>query len=298
MNIKKISIVSFIIILGIYISTTSLDARVIQQKNNTHNIAITASSSSKLALSILSIGDTKITASGSWILRWQDEFNTASVNTSNWNILNSSWGGVINNYKTDHVSVANGSLIIKTDKVHSGGYNYTSGFLSSKDSLAYGRVEVRAKLPIAANVTSGMWPGIWLLASDHDTGGYSINNLPPEIDMMEAVGNYPYKIWTTYHVGTYNSGNYGNLSNPTNINFSSDYHVYAIEWENNEIRWYIDDVQVFSVNQQITNKPMTLIINTAVGDEGYMGTGIGHAPNKKNVFPQYLSIDYVRVYQR
>jgi beta-glucanase (GH16 family) len=258
-----------------------------------------SSSSSSVSNELLpSVGDTNSTATGLWVLKWHDEFNTNFIDAAKWIVRNSVWGGVACNYASNHVSAENGSLIIRTDNVPSGGYDYTSGFLSVQSNFAfvYGRIEVRAKLPIAANITEGMWPGIWLLAQDHSTGGYNITNLPPEIDVMEAVGNYPYKIWTTYHSGSYNSGNYGDLSNPSSIDFSAGCHVYAVEWESDAIRWYIDDVQVFQVTQQITSKPMVFILNTAVGNDGYMGIGL--SPNTNNVFPQYHCVDYVRVYQR
>jgi beta-glucanase (GH16 family) len=74
--------------------------------------------------------------------------------------------------------------------------------------------------------------------------------------------------------------------------FSRAFHVFAVEWEKDEIRWYVDGVMRFRVNKNIPGVPMRIILNTAVG-----GNWPG-PPGKKTVFPQYHFIDYVRVFER
>jgi beta-glucanase (GH16 family) len=80
--------------------------------------------------------------------------------------------------------------------------------------------------------------------------------------------------------------------------FRNDFHVDAIEWEENEIRWYFDDQQFFRLTPEdvpgewIFDHPFFVILNVAVGG-GWPGY-----PNTTTVFPQFLYVDYIRVYQR
>jgi nitrogen regulatory protein P-II 1 len=73
---------------------------------------------------------------------------------------------------------------------------------------------------------------------------------------------------------------------------AQDFHVFAVEWEASEIRWYVDDKLKFSVKKDVPRVPMRIVLNTAVG-----GNWPGN-PTKKTVFPQLHEIDYVRVYKK
>lgn len=74
--------------------------------------------------------------------------------------------------------------------------------------------------------------------------------------------------------------------------------IYVIEWEENEIRWYFDDQEYFKLRSEnvpdewIFDHPFHIILNVAVG-----GRWPGY-PDDTTVFPQFLLVDYVRVYQR
>lgn len=88
-------------------------------------------------------------------------------------------------------------------------------------------------------------------------------------------------------------------------------HTYAVEWEEGEIRWYVDDIH-FATNSgnwfsyywggqeygyqvssgaQPFDQPFHIILNLAIGSPwlGY--------PDETTSFPQTLEVDYVRVYQ-
>jgi beta-glucanase (GH16 family) len=77
-----------------------------------------------------------------------------------------------------------------------------------------------------------------------------------------------------------------------NVDFSKDFHLYALEWEPDSIRWYIDGQLIHATTAGIPHTPHYLILNTAVG-----GAWPGN-PDSTTTFPQYHDIDFVRVYQK
>ena len=113
-------------------------------------------------------------------LVWSDEFGTnGSINTNNWfqqtQLPNSvSWNnGEVQHYtnRIQNSYVDSGFLnivAIKENYTDQGvTKNYTSARLNSKFALKYGRVDIRAKLPI----NSGTWPAIWMLGKNINENG-------------------------------------------------------------------------------------------------------------------------------
>ncbi len=244
--------------------------------------------------------------SSQWVLVWSDEFEGGQLDRSKWaNDVNANGGG--NNelqYYTDEVQntfVENGKLVLQAlDSGYSGieGIkSYSSGKVHSKfrGAWAYGRIEVRAKLPIG----QGIWPAIWMLPMPNEYGGWASSG---EIDIMELLGHEPSTVHGTIHYGnawpnnTSNGGSY-ELSEGT---FADAFHTFAIEWEFGEIRWYVDgelyrtSTNWFSVNGVFPapfDKPFYIIMNVAVGGD-WPGS-----PNATTPFPAKMEVDWVRVYQ-
>lgn len=220
-----------------------------------------------------------------WILVFHDDFNGDAVDTKTWNIED--WASRRNNelqyYHPDEVYVDNGYLILRSRPGEHGGRQYTSGAVNSKDKFefTFGKVEVRAKLPKG----QGIWPAIWMLPHDR--------SWPPEIDIMEMLGHEPNKTYMTYHWGTYPDHflDNGHYKGP---DFSADFHTYGIEWEPDEIRWYVDGVlrKTYVESAHIVRVPNYILLNTAVGGD-WPGS-----PDSSTVFPQYFEIDYVKVWQK
>jgi beta-glucanase (GH16 family) len=157
-------------------------------------------------------------------------------------------------------------------------YQYTSGVLNTSQSFnqQYGYFAMRAKLPAG----QGFWPAFWLLPQN---GGW-----PPEIDIMEVLGNAPTTLYTTVH---YNSDNESQGQATTVPDTSADFHVYAVDWEADYITWYFDGQQVFKVaTPPGLNTPMYIIMNLAVG-----GNWPGDV-NSTTPFPSSMQVDWVRAY--
>lgn len=198
----------------------------------------------------LSSVDTSKPASG-WKLVWSDEFDGSNVDTSKWNYeVNCAGGG--NNEKQCYTAdkanafVADGMLNIVAKPAAAGAEKpYTSARITTrkKADFKYGRFEMRAKLPSG----QGAWPAFWMMPTDSVYGDWPRSG---EIDIMEAVnlkvkdaqGNVESNVHGTLHYGkpwpnNSSSGkNYTMAKNP-----ADDFHTYAVEWQQGEIRWYVDD---------------------------------------------------------
>ena len=232
-----------------------------------------------------------------WTLVWQDEFDGERLDPANWtfDIGGHGWGNNELQAYTDrpeNVRLEDGLLIVEAREEPFVRRNYTSGRIKTQGLLAwtYGRFEARMQLPYG----NGIWPAFWMLGSN-------ITETPwpacGEIDIMEHIGREPTRIHGTVHGPGYSgSGGVGHYTTVPDL--AEEFHVYAIEWEPEEIRWYVDDVQFFRVTPEsvrgawVFDQPFFLLINLAVG--GYWPG----PPDDTTVFPQFLKVDYVRVYQR
>ncbi|MFK8006895.1 MAG: family 16 glycosylhydrolase [Saprospiraceae bacterium] len=236
-------------------------------------------------------------------LVWADEFNGNEINLDDWtHEIGTGSGGWGNNelqYYTsdsDNSYISDGKLIIEAKEQNISGSNYSSARMitAGKKEFIYGRVDVRAKLPEG----QGIWPAIWMLGADIFTDGWPACG---EIDIMELVGHEPNKIHGTAHWGNQGNpsthqGNAYTLSGGSK--YSDEFHVFSIIWDNNTIKWLMDDQQYFSITDaNVTNTAYPFndnfffILNVAVG-----GNWPG-SPDNSTVFPQRMYVDYVRVFQ-
>ena len=248
-------------------------------------------------------------------LVWSDEFDVnGAVNATNWFHqtqlpAGGSWfNGEVQHY-TDQLtnSFVNGgflNIVAKKEPYTSQGVTkqYTSARLNSKFAFKYGRVDVRAKLPIQA----GTWPAIWMLGKNvNEDGGFfdaafGTTNWPAcgEIDIMEH-GITPSQPTNYIQSALHTPSSFGNTSNIGGAianNLGTDYHVYSMNWSPYQITFLLDGVAFYTYNPAVktpSNWPFDLeqylLLNIAMG--GIAGT----------IDPSYtqssMVIDYVRVYQ-
>jgi beta-glucanase (GH16 family) len=187
-----------------------------------------------------------------------------------------------------------GVLIIKAIKESYEGRAYTSARLTTRNRFeqTFGRFEVRAQIPYG----QGIWPAIWMLGTG---GSWPFGG---EIDIMENIGKEPNIVHGTIHGPGYSGAkNIGNAySLPEGKRFADKFYTYAIEWEPNVIRWYVDNVEYHRVTPEslpdgamwVYDHPFYLLLNVAVGG-GWPGY-----PNSTTEFPQTMKVDFVRVYAR
>lgn len=251
-----------------------------------------------------------------WTVIWSDEFDDAAGMPPDPGIwkpeigdgyLNglTGWGnGELEYYTSDPKNVATdgeGHLVISALKLDEastlrcwyGPCQYTSARLITwgRMETAFGRVEARLKLPHG----QGLWPAFWMLGTNLETAGWPQAG---EIDIMENIGREPMITHGTLHGPGYSGGQAFGAEYDLAEKVSDDFHVYAIEWTPDQIRWFVDDVNFFSASPAdipggadwVYNHPFFIILNVAVG-----GAWPGN-PDKTTTFPQTMLVDYVRVY--
>lgn len=235
--------------------------------------------------------DVSVTVAQSLI--WSDEFDAPGApNPAKWNydLGAGGWGNAELQYytnRTDNAIVSNGTLKIIAKKENYSGSAYTSARLLTKDkfSFKYGKVEVRAKLPVGV----GTWPAAWMLGANINTVNWPNCG---EIDIMEHKGSDVNKIYGTLHY----PGNFGgNAVGGTKVitGATTEFHVYACEWTAVSIKFYIDDVLFYSFANNNTlpfNQNFFVLLNLAMG--GNFG-----GPVDAGFTTATYEVDYVRVYQ-
>ncbi|PUA28202.1 MAG: hypothetical protein B0W54_17135 [Cellvibrio sp. 79] len=274
-------------------------------------------------------------SSTDWELVWSDEFTGTNIDSTKWTHEQNCTGGGNNELqcytdRADNSFVADGKLTIVAKKeTFAGqgkgddepGYNvndksvtrdYTSARLRSKNKgdWKYGRMEISAKMPQG----QGIWPALWMLPTEWKYGGWPMSG---EIDIFEAVnsntGTFGNTMHGTLHFGRVwpNNAYIGDDHAPA-TNIWEHFHTYAVEWEEGEIRWYVDDVHFATQTKEgwynyywagqtegykigegaaPFDQLFHMILNVAVG-----GNWPGN-PNAQTTFPQKMEVDFVRVYQ-
>jgi beta-glucanase (GH16 family) len=190
--------------------------------------------------------------------------------------------------------VENGILTITAREESVGGRDYTSARITTQNKFdfKYGRIEARIKLPYG----QGIWPAFWMLGSNFSSIGWPMCG---EIDIMEMIGgtDNDNTVYATLHWDNDGSNaDYGlSYTLPSGI-FADDYHIFAVEWDSQEIKAYMDDIEYFVAD--ITPAELSefqnnffILLNVAVG-----GNWPG-PPDGTTTFPQTMEVDYVRVYQ-
>ena len=196
--------------------------------------------------------------------------------------------------RTENVSLdGQGNLVITAREQVFGGSAFTSGRIKTKGlfSQAYGRFEARIKTPFGP----GLWPAFWMLGADIDQVGWPQTG---EIDLMELRGNEPEVIAGTIHGPGYSAEeSIGKDFFLEEGRFDQEFHIFAIEWGENYIDWFVDGVnyQRLTPNdvpgEWVYDDPFFILLNVAVG-----GTYVGF-PSPDTIWPQMMTIDYVRVYE-
>jgi beta-glucanase (GH16 family) len=274
-----------------------------------------------------------------WVLVFEDNFNGNTLDLSKWNpkigvtrdfdfIRQKAW------HLPENLEVSNGTLKILSKKpttpyigtfitnwnpytTKTENFEYTTGELSTNQQFSFGKFEARIKIPKG----KGFWPAYWLI------GGNPCYN---EIDIFE--------FWSTdgsnynqanlskkhYMAAFYDYQNNGNIdgcsTNYTGVDFSQDFHIFTLIWENDKIEWYVDGVLkrtnhhfttilgqpagcVFPAGDYIREQiypidPMSIVLNVAI-ESGNANSKAGYvAPDNTTPFPSQMEVDWVRYYKR
>lgn len=241
----------------------------------------------------------KLTARDDLELVWSDEFDGDALDLDSWvyDVGANRWGNEELEYYTEgeNLEVKDGSLVITARKEEYEGAQYTSSRIKTKEKVSFqkGRIEARMKLPSG----QGIWPAFWMMGR--------VGSWPQcgELDIMEAINDcsidYGNIHWGVETDEGYTVNGHANMADGDHVGIDQpeDWHVYALEWDAQEFRWYRDDKCFFTFEydkevegHDAFEDPFYLILNVAVG-----GNWTGKPDD--SIFPQSMYVDYVRVYQ-
>lgn len=240
-----------------------------------------------------------------WELTWSDDFTGAAgsaPDNAKWTFDigtgENGWGNSELQYYTNRPSNiqldGDGKLVITARSESYAGSGFTSARIKTKGLFAqkYGRFEARIKTPTGP----GMWPAFWMLGANIDTKPWPQCG---EIDIMEQRGQQPSVTHGSVHGPGYSGGNA--VTKPyglTSGRFDTDYHIYAVEWGEDYIDYFVDNFLYQRVTPEkvtgewVYNTPFYILLNVAVG-----GNFVGF-PTASTPFPQSMYVDYVKVYKQ
>ncbi len=237
------------------------------------------------------------------VLVWEDNFNGNSLDLNKWTPQIGDgcpslcgWGNnELEYYRAENAEVSGGTLKIIAKEEPFGGRDYTSARLRTinKGDFAYGRFEASIKMPYG----QGIWPAFWMLSTDEP---YGIWPQSGEIDIVELLGQETDLVHATIHYGPPWPNNQSSTATHrlNSGEFQDGFHEYAIEWDEEVIRWYLDDILYstktiadVSPNNWPFDHEFHMLLNMAVGGN-YPGP-----PDASTTFPQTMEVDYVRVYE-
>ena len=252
-------------------------------------------------------------------LLWSDEFDGEELNKNNWECMigdgspNTGWGNnELEYYTKDNVEVRDDMMVITAKREEKNGYHFTSARLRTQGKVffTYGRVEARISLP----EETGMWPAFWMLPeTSYHNKWWPYNG---EIDIMEARGRvndmYSGAVHFAntsgtdqYEVVTHTFNGEGRTEKPDNEKtYISDFHLYSLEWDEDEMRWYFDNELIGKVKDRAWKRTLSdgtiyspfdydfhILLNLAIG---------GNFDDGRQPDPSFtkaeMKIDFVRVY--
>jgi beta-glucanase (GH16 family) len=239
-----------------------------------------------------------------YTLAWSDEFSGTSLDAAAWSAESGDgcpglcgWGNNELQYYTtppNNLYFQDGKMIIEAKAESFGGKNYTSARIKTqgKKSFKFGRIDIRAILPKG----KGIWPALWMLPQDNVFGGWPRSG---EIDIMELIGSEPSKASATVHYGPGPGSIYISRSHTlSGSTFNDAFHVFSFEWQPDQLKFYVDNTLFSTVNKADLgannypfNEKFYFLINLAVGGN------LPGSPDATTLFPQWMILDYIRVYQ-
>jgi hypothetical protein len=215
-----------------------------------------------------------------WEKTFEENFEGDSLDTSRWDTNFKAGDTESHHYVGDVFEVRDGVLRIRAEERQVEDRKYASGIITTEDRFEqrFGRFVVRAKAPAG----NALWPAFWLMPA---SGDYL-----PEIDVFEILGQTPHTVYLTSHWRGESGDRTYQTRSFTGPDFSRDFHVFAVDWTQNEIIWLVDGIERARETRGVPHEKMFMLLNLAVG-----GAWPGY-PDATTPFPSYLEVDFVLAY--
>lgn len=226
-----------------------------------------------------------------WDCIFNENFDGDSLDLNKWQIRHDK-GRWEEWFSKENIKVADGNLIITGKEENSpfGNKKYSAGEISTGKSfnvfsgnIKYGYFEARIKVPRGF----GFFPAFWLSVKNGDSKNKS---WPPELDIVEytgfrnkiAEGTIWYKDSTGKPVSKL-------IYKKHPLFFANDFHIYSVEWNQNEIIFYLDNIEVGRTSENVPQDFLRIVLSLQLNNIPKKGMNFTRL-NKK------MYVDYVRVY--
>jgi endo-1,3-1,4-beta-glycanase ExoK len=217
-----------------------------------------------------------------WRLVFADDFD--HLDTAKWEVSTHTFDGNAARFSPANVVVQGGMLTLSVRKKWTGDHAYGAGEIRTREPIGtfrYGRFETRMRAARGKGVISSFfayraapWDEIDIEFLGRKTKAVQTNLYVSPTEAPVEVTPFP-----TLHDLAFDA--------------AADFHVYAVEWDPSEIRWYVDGVMIDRSSNPgaIPSLPLRLALNiwpsTDTKWAGHLGGGTASA-----------SYDWVRIYAR
>ncbi len=223
-----------------------------------------------------------------------DEFNGDKLDTKKWHDHNPRWKGRKPGFFAKHNVSVNDGMLHLTARAESlsalpdGYHTFTTAAVKSRALIKYGFFEIRCR-PMDSRASSAFWfyhntPEIWTEIDVFEIGGAA-----------EGHENQVHMNVHVFHTPTYKGTTKDHLSDADTwiapYRLAGEFHVYALEWDENEIKWYVDGDLKRTKKNEYWHQPLHMNF-----DSETMPNWFG-LPKKENL-PATFSIDYVRSWKK
>jgi endo-1,3-1,4-beta-glycanase ExoK len=229
-------------------------------------------------------------ASDSFVLAWQDDFDT--LDTSAWQLQTFTFAGNAAQFTPQNAAVANGVLTISlTPNPNSTTEPYWGVEMRSARTLTYGKVSARMRFATGSGVVSGLvlfytpYPNCNWNEIDIEHLGSSSNTsqLSCQVYLGTPTPNCTTSVSPTADPQVVNLG----------VNAETDFHQYDIEWTPSGVKTYVDGtlLRTWTAHASLLNLPQNILLTI------WASTAASWAgPLTSTSAPTSADVDWIKVY--
>jgi len=197
-------------------------------------------------------------------------------------------------FPDEAVYIENGQLVLESNRQSMGGYNYTSGVVTTATynasqgfSSHFGYYEARIKS--SPGGWEGFCPAFWFPNTVCPTGTYC------EIDVEIPTGKCCGVGADVYFSVLGKGEERGKHITCVENGYCGDgYHVYGVLWQSDIVCFFYDDKESFCTNDLIPQNAGWMVLDNEIG---LGGNGWAGFPSENTLFPQKMYIDWVRAWK-